>query len=168
MVKFRDLDADRIVADAHGPAGMVQGKLEGHLDATGNTADPNALNGAGEIFLRDGQVRRYSLLVALGQLLQIEELMQLRLDQAHVKYHITPGVVTIDELLLTSPNIRLSATGTVTLRASCNSNRSSRLTSGFSSNFSRRCAKIFSRSMCRVTRRWGFRSRARSTVRGPT
>ncbi len=113
MVKFRDLDADQIVAQAHGPVGMVKGKLEGQLDASGKTADPNALSGAGEIHLRDGQLRRYSLLVALGQLLQIEELMQLKLDEARVKYHITPGVVTVDELLFTSPNIRLSATGTV-------------------------------------------------------
>jgi hypothetical protein len=113
MVKFRNLDADRIVSDAHGPKGMVQGKLEGHLDAAGKTADPNALSGAGEINLRDGQVRRYSLLVALAQLLQIEELNQLQLDEAHVKYHIAPGVVTIDELLLTSANIRLSAGGTI-------------------------------------------------------
>ena len=112
-VKFRNLDADRLMADAHGPMGMVQGKLEGQLDATGKTADPNALSGAGEIFLRNGQLRRYSLLVALGQMLQIEELMQLKLDEAHVKYHIAPGLVTIDELLFTSPNIRLAATGTV-------------------------------------------------------
>ncbi len=113
MVKFRALEADRLVTEARGPEGMVQGKLEGHLEATGQTADPNALNGAGEIHLRDGQVRRYSLLVALGQLLQIDELIQLKLDQAYVKYHITPGVVTIDELVLTSPNLRLSATGTI-------------------------------------------------------
>jgi hypothetical protein len=63
--------------------------------------------------LRDGQVRQYSLLVALGQLLQIQELQQLHLDQAQVKYHLSPGVVTIDELILRSENIRLSATGTV-------------------------------------------------------
>ena len=113
MVRFHALEADRIVSDAHGPEGMVQGKLEGRLDAKGKTADPNALSGAGEIHLREGQVRQYSLLVALGQLLQIDELKQLQLDEAHVKYHIAPGVVTIDELLLTSPNIRLSATGTI-------------------------------------------------------
>jgi len=112
-VGFRDLQADRILEDAGGPAGMLQGRLEGSLEARGKTADPNALSGAGEIFLRDGQVRRYSLLIALGQLLQIDELSELRLDQAQVKYHITPGMVMIDELLLTSPNIRLSATGTV-------------------------------------------------------
>ncbi len=111
-VKFRDVQADRIVADAGGTRGMITGRLEGHLDASGTIADENALAGAGEIILRDGQVQQYSLLVALGQLLQIEELRQLRFDQAQVKYHVNPGVITIDELLLRSQNLRLSATGT--------------------------------------------------------
>ena len=97
-VKFRDVQADRIISEAGGVLGTVTGKLEGYLNANGTTADPNALTGAGEIILRDGQVRQYSLLVALGQLLQIQELQQLHLDQAQVKYHIDPGVVTIDEL----------------------------------------------------------------------
>lgn len=112
-IRFHDVQADRIVADAGGARGMVTGLLEGHLDASGTTADPNALAGAGEIILRDGHVQQYSLLVALGQLLQIEELRQLHFDQAQMKYHINPGVITIDELLFRSQNIRLSAAGTV-------------------------------------------------------
>ena len=112
-IKFHDIQADRIVADAGGARGMITGRLEGHLDASGTIADENALAGAGEIILRDGQIQQYSLLVALGQLLQIEELRQLHFDQALVKYHINPGVIAIDELLFRSQNIRLSATGTV-------------------------------------------------------
>ncbi|HEY2614287.1 MAG TPA: AsmA-like C-terminal region-containing protein [Chthoniobacterales bacterium] len=112
-VNFRRVQADRIVSDAGGPAGTITGRLEGRLDASGKTADPNALSGNGEIILRDGQVQQYSLLVALGQLLQISELRQLPLDQAQVKYHINPGVVTIDELILRSQDIRLSGAGTV-------------------------------------------------------
>jgi hypothetical protein len=112
-IKFHDVQADRIISDAGGVRGTMTGKLEGYLDAMGTTADPNALSGAGEIILHDGQVRQYSLLVALGQLLQIQELQQLHLDQAQVKYHINPGIVTIDELILRSENIRLSAVGTV-------------------------------------------------------
>jgi type II secretion system protein N len=113
-VNFRDVQADQIVAEAGGPKGVVQGKLEGKFEATGKTADANALAGTGEISLRDGQVQQYSLLVALGQVLQIEELTQLHLEQAEAKYHISPGLVTIDQLILRSPNIRLSATGTIT------------------------------------------------------
>jgi type II secretion system protein N len=112
-IRFKDVQADKIITEAGGNLGTVIGKLEGHLDASGKTADPDALSGSGEIILHDGQVRQYSLLVALGQLLQIQELQQLRLDQAQVKYHINPGVVTIDELVFRSENIRLSATGTV-------------------------------------------------------
>jgi type II secretion system protein N len=112
-VRFNEVNADKIIVEAGGLPGTVTGKLEGHLDASGKTADPDALSGAGEIILRDGEVRQYALLVALGQLLQIQELQQLRLDQANVKYHINPGVVTIEELIFRSENIRLTATGTV-------------------------------------------------------
>src|SRR5207237_2927411 len=106
-------EMDNIRDAGGGAVGTARGKPGGHPDAAGNTADPNALAGSGEIILRDGQVRQYSLLMALGQLLQIQELQQLRLDQAQVKYHINPGVITIDELVFRSENIRLTATGTV-------------------------------------------------------
>jgi hypothetical protein len=51
--------------------------------------------------------------VLLGEVLQIEELRELHLEQAEAKYHVHPGLVTIDELILRSPNIRLTASGTV-------------------------------------------------------
>lgn len=112
-VRFRNVQADQIIAEAGGERGVVKGKLEGSFEGNGKIADPDAFKGAGEIMLRDGQLRQYSLLVALGQLLQIEELTQLHLDQAQGKYHIDAGVVTVDELILRSPNIRLSAKGTI-------------------------------------------------------
>jgi hypothetical protein len=112
-VKFRNVLADQIVENAGGPKGMVKGELEGSFQASGKTADPNALVGRGEIFLRDGRVQQYSLLVLLGQILQIEELQELHLEQAEAKYHLSPGLVTIDNLILRSPNIRLTASGTV-------------------------------------------------------
>ena len=112
-VRFRGVQADQIISEAGGPAGTLQGKLEGNLEADGKTTDPDALSGSGEVFLKDGQLKQYSLLVALGQMFQIEELTQLHLDQAEAKYHLSPGLVMIDQLDLRSPNIHLSATGTV-------------------------------------------------------
>ena len=112
-VKFRDVLADQIISNAGGPKGMVQGKLEGSFQASGKTADPEALVGQGEISLRDGRVQQYSLLVLLGEILQIEELRELHLEQAEARYHVSPSLVTIDELILRSPNIRLTASGTV-------------------------------------------------------
>jgi hypothetical protein len=112
-VKFRNVLADQIVENAGGPRGMVKGEFEGSFQASGKTADSNALAGSGEIFLRDGRVQQYSLLVLLGQILQIEELQELHLEQAEARYHLSPGLVRIDELILRSPNIRLTASGTV-------------------------------------------------------
>jgi len=61
------------------------------------------------------------LLIALGQLLQIDELRQLHFDQAEVRYHIKPGgIVNIDELLFRSQNIRLAAKGTVSFEGKLN------------------------------------------------
>ena len=115
-MKFRGVQADQIISEAGGPSGVLQGKLDGSVETEGKTTDPDTLAGSGEIFLHDGQLRQYNLLVALGQLFQIEELTQLHLDQAEAKYHLAPGVVTIDELVLRSANIHLSATGTVSFR----------------------------------------------------
>jgi hypothetical protein len=112
-VNFHDLLADQIVGNAGGPKGMVKGKLEGTFQASGKTGDPDALTGKGEIFLREGRVEQYRLLVLLGQMLQIEELQELHLEQADAKYHVSPGLITIDELLLRSPNIELTASGAV-------------------------------------------------------
>jgi type II secretion system protein N len=111
--RFRNIPADRIIAQAGGPQEVVHGEIEGNLQAAGKAADPNALVGSGEILLKDGEIHQYSLLVALGEILQIEELKQLHLKEAEAKYHINPGLVTVDELVLRSQNIRLSATGTV-------------------------------------------------------
>ena len=112
-VNFHDVLADQLVENAGGPEGMVKGKLQGSFQASGKTGDANALVGQGEISLRDGRVQQYRLLVLLGQILQIEELQELDLEQADAKYHLRPGLVTIDELVLRSPNIRLTSSGTV-------------------------------------------------------
>ena len=112
-LQFNEIDADKVITQAGGPDAVVYGRLEGSLDARGRTADPDALAGHGEIHLRQGRVQKYSLLVALGQILQIEELSQLNFDEAHIKFRIEPRVVLVDELLFRSQNIRLSAKGTV-------------------------------------------------------
>jgi type II secretion system protein N len=115
-MKFRGVQADQVIAEAGGPSGVLQGKLEGTLEAGGKTTDPEALTGTGEVVLHDGQLRQYDLLVALGQIFQIEELTQLHLEQADAKYRLSPGVVNVDQLNLRSANIRLSATGTISFR----------------------------------------------------
>src|SRR3989440_12965363 len=95
---------------------MSRGILTGTFDGTGKTAEPDALTGSGTIILQNGHVQQFAVLAALGQLLQNEELTQLDLEQAEAKYHLAGNNVLVDELLLRSPNLRLTATGSVSLR----------------------------------------------------
>src|SRR5437763_2242243 len=113
---FHRVQADQLVAEAGGSREMIRGTLEGTLEATGKTADPDALTGSGTILLQNGHVQQFAVLAAIGQLLQIEELTQLDLEQAEAKYHLAGNTVLVDELLLRSPNLRLTATGSVSLR----------------------------------------------------
>src|SRR5947208_700691 len=113
---FHRVQADQLVAEAGGSREIIRGTLEGTLDATGKTADPDALSGSGTILLQNGHVQQFAVLAALGQLLQIEELTQLDLEQAEAKYHLAGNTVLVDELILRPPNLRLTATGSVSLR----------------------------------------------------
>lgn len=113
---FHRVQADQLVADAGGSQDIVHGILEGTLEATGKTADPTALNGSGTITLQNGHVQQFAVLAAIGQLLQIEELTQLDLEQAEAKFHLKGNAVLVDELILRSPNLRLTAKGSISLR----------------------------------------------------
>jgi type II secretion system protein N len=113
---FHRVQADQLVAEAGGPRDIVRGVLEGTLDATGKTADPDALTGSGTILLQNGHVQQLAVLAAVGQVLQIEELTQLDLEQAEAKFHLNGVTVLVDELILRSPNLRLTATGSISLR----------------------------------------------------
>lgn len=159
-VTFSNVLADQIIADAGGLKGMVQGKLEGSFEASGKTADPDALSGKGEVFLRDGRVQQYSLLVLLGQILQIEELKELHLEQAHLRYHVEPSLIVIDELLLHSANIRLSASGTVTFDEKLKLDSQLAINEKFAVSSSKRFARIFSQLANPVISPSTFRSPA--------
>ncbi len=116
QANFKDVQAEELLVEAGGPREMVRGRLEGNLHASGQTARPDALTGEGTIALHDGHVQQFGVLAAIGQLLQIEELTRLDLQKAEAKYRIANGAVSIDELVLQSPNLRLNATGSVTFK----------------------------------------------------
>ena len=103
-VQFKNLKADDVSDTMPAATGArSQANSTGTLDASGKAADQNGMTGSGEITLRNGKMQQYSLLVALGQILQIEELTQLQLDQAEAKYHLENGQVKVDDLVLRSP-----------------------------------------------------------------
>ena len=115
--------------------------------------------GKGEIFLREGRVQQYRLLVLLGQILQIEELQELHLEQADAKYYYAPGLVTIDEQVVALRQIFASPRPALfRLTGRYNSIRSWRSTTEFAVNFSKQFATTFTASTTRPIQRSSFRS----------
>ena len=112
-VKFEKVDLNRLVAEAGGTWNQAGGFISGFLDIYGKAGDASSINGSGQLVLTNGQVNQYEIFQVLGKLLQIEELSQLNLQQASASWRIENGVVLVDQLLLQSANLRLSAHGVV-------------------------------------------------------
>lgn len=112
-VKFDQVDLNQVVTEAGGLPGQAAGRLSGYLDLYGRIRDAKTCVGGGRIMLAEGQLKQYEFLKMLGQAMQIEELEQLNLRQAQVDFRIGEKKVWIDELKMASPNLSLTAHGTI-------------------------------------------------------
>jgi type II secretion system protein N len=114
-VKFEKVDLNRLIAEAGGPWNQADGSLSGFLDIYGQAGDVNSITGSGRLEMTNGQVNQFQVLQMLGKVLQIEELSQLDLQRASASWRIENGVIRVDQLVLQSANLRLTAQGTVQL-----------------------------------------------------
>jgi hypothetical protein len=89
--------AIRLLKMPAGRRGMVKGRSGRKFQASGKTADPNALVGSGEIFLRDGRVQQYSLLVLLGRFYRSKGTRSFH-RASRGKISFEPGIGHIDEV----------------------------------------------------------------------
>ena len=114
-VKFEKIDLNELLTEAGGAWNQAAGELSGFLDIYGQVDDLNSMVGSGQLVLTNGQFHQFELLKMLGTVLQIEELSQLNFKQATASWRIENGSVRVDQLVLQSTNLRLSAQGLVQL-----------------------------------------------------
>jgi uncharacterized protein involved in outer membrane biogenesis len=114
-VQFEGVDFNQLIVEAGGQAYQATGTIKGYLDLSGLTRNGKTASGRGGITLSDGQIKEYEFLQMLGQALQIEELVQLKLQQAQLDFRIDDGKIWIDQLILQSQNLSLGAQGFVKL-----------------------------------------------------
>jgi len=112
-IRFEKIDLNRLITEAGGPPDQAGGNFAGSLNLAGNAGNPGSISGAGRIDLFNGEIAQYQLLQELGKLLRIEELTRPRLDQAFAAFHVHEGQVLIDQLLLQSTNLRITAHGSI-------------------------------------------------------
>ncbi len=108
---FEAVDAARLAADGGSAPGHISGTLRGKVDVRGSSREVARMEGKGRVEATNGQFRQLELLQTLGQVLQIEELANLRLKDGVADFHIADEKVFVDSLVLESPDLRLSAQG---------------------------------------------------------
>ncbi len=107
------IDAGLLSTQMHSALGKAQGEISGTLELHGNAKDLEDAEGAGSLHVREGRVQQFELFEAIGDVLQIKELSDLKLKEGRANFRIGEERAHIDELTLEAADLRLSAKGEV-------------------------------------------------------
>jgi len=90
----------------------ISGTVQGSVNLAGPSKKDD-LAGKGRLVIHGGHMEQFPMVQMLGQTLQLDadEFMRLDLEQAHLDLHLADKKITVDDLLLESQNLTLSAKG---------------------------------------------------------
>ncbi len=90
---------------------LLEGRLQGTLQASGISDDPESRRASGQVQLVNARVRDFPIFRVLGEMLRIEDLSHMEFKQAQLDYRLEGTVLQIDPLLLVSNDLRIIAQG---------------------------------------------------------
>lgn len=117
-----DLHALQTQTRGDQPACKTAGTLHGSLDIYGYLGRKKTITGIGQLRIHNGRMAQVPLLQMIGKALSIEELSNLELQQAQIDLRAGEGKVYVDSLVMESPNLSLTATGTSNFNGKLNLN----------------------------------------------
>ncbi len=92
---------------------IIGGRLMGDFEFRGDAGDPKSLRGRGRLEVKDGRLDQFPLLQTLGLLLQVPELVSTTFDEAYAEMEYKNSRLRVDQLKISSTNLRLTASGSV-------------------------------------------------------
>ncbi len=95
------------------PSLRISGKAEASLELEGHLGEQWTWVGLGEITVEDGMFKGLALLQMLGQVFQVQELVNLKARKAHSKIRIARRTVALEGLHIDAGDVQLSAPGEV-------------------------------------------------------
>lgn len=104
----------QLLADSYYGASSAEGSLSGELLLSGIAGNPATMEGGGTLSCTEAVIQPVDFLKQIGQILQIDELQLLRLAEAKCQLHIHQCGIVVDDLLLRSQNLMLTARGPIT------------------------------------------------------
>ncbi len=109
--RMENISLAQLIKSAGGNFGLIDGTLQGNLDVSGVTDDPEKSNAAGEIRLVDAEIRNLPLFQAIGSALRIDDLQHLQFKTARLVYRVEGSTVEVQPLVLVSNNLQITARG---------------------------------------------------------
>ncbi len=113
MLKFERVDAALLSQEVGWSPGKVSGTLDGFLALKGSSRDIRRGVGEGRLSLVDGQFHSLDLFQTIGQVLQLDELANLKLKSATADFHIGEEKALFDSVLLEGLDLRITGNGYV-------------------------------------------------------
>jgi len=107
------VDAGQLSAQMHSALGKAAGSIGGTLALHGLARDLKKAEGAGQLQIREGRLQQLELFEAIGEVLEIKELSDLKLKDGRVVFRIGDERAHVDELVLEAADLRLSTKGTI-------------------------------------------------------
>ena len=106
-----DAKMGRLLADASAGNSTAEGQISGELLLTGTAGNGATMNGNGNLLCKEVVIEPVSFLKQIGQILNVDELKLLLLAEGKCLFRIDQGRFVVDDLLLRSENLVLTATG---------------------------------------------------------
>ena len=103
----------QLLADASMGNSAAEGSVSGNMDLGGIAGIPSSSEGKGLLNCTGAIIQPVDFLRQIGQILQIDELQLLRLAEANCAFRIVSGNIVVEDLLLRSENLILTAKGPV-------------------------------------------------------
>lgn len=112
-VNLENISIERLLRDASFDPGRSTGSLNGEVRLASSSASARDLEGKGRFFLTEAAMEPLPFIRQFGEMLGIEELKFLELQQAELVASMSGGEVTVEEMVLRTPNLAILTAGRI-------------------------------------------------------
>ena len=109
--RLDNIGLGQLIHEAGSRMKLVEGRLQGELQASGLSDDPASRSASGQIQLLNARVRDFPVFRLLGEMLRIEDLSHMEFKKAQLDYRLDGTVLQVNPLVLVSNDLRITAQG---------------------------------------------------------
>lgn len=101
----------QLIREAGSRSKLIEGRLQGELQASGLSDHPESRQASGQIQLLNARIRDFPIFRMLGEMLSIEDLSRMEFKKAQLDYQLDGTALQINPLTLVSNDLRITAQG---------------------------------------------------------